>query len=126
MERALPGAPPDLRALPECCVRDRVERVVQRAELPRDDEEPLVRLEVRVDPLELLGDPVEPLEQRVELPVGDVWTIHRTDSTQRVTGSGELAPPDDVCPGEHAQEGAERVDRDVERRTDASLDECLV
>jgi hypothetical protein len=39
-------------------------------------QEPLLRLESLVDPLELLDDPVEPLEKRVDLAVSQIPAVH--------------------------------------------------
>jgi len=76
MSRPLPRAAPDLWALPERGVGDRVERVVERTELAGDENEPFMRLEATVDSVEPVGDPVEPLEQCVELAIRDVDAIH--------------------------------------------------
>ena len=62
--------------LAERGVRDRVERLVERPQLTADVEEPLLRLEPVVDPLELLDDPVETLEQRVDLAVSQIPAVH--------------------------------------------------
>ena len=68
--------PTNLRPVAECRVRDRAERLVARAQLAADMEEPLLGLEAVVDPLELLDDPVEPLEQGVDLSVAEVTPLH--------------------------------------------------
>jgi hypothetical protein len=70
------AAPSHLRLLAEGGVREGAQRLVQRPQLAADVQEALLRLHTPIDPLQLLGDPVEPLEQGVELPVGDVATIH--------------------------------------------------
>jgi hypothetical protein len=79
-----------------------------------------VRLEASVDPLELDGDPVEPLEQRIQLAIGDVDAIH-----PRIL-RGALVPPAEPLPEQHTGDRAERVDPDVERRSVTALDERLV
>jgi hypothetical protein len=82
---------------------------------------PLVRLEPRVDPLELRRDAVEPLEQRVELRSGT-----STRSMPRfyvpARASRRARPP---ASQEDADERPERVDPHVERRADLPLDERL-
>ena len=50
-------------------------------ELARDEGEALLALVRAVQALELVGDPVEPLQQRVELAISDVVLIHEPDST---------------------------------------------
>jgi hypothetical protein len=73
---ALPGAAADLRVLAERCVRDRVERFVERAQLAAHVQETLLRLEPLIDPLELLDDPVESLEERVDLAISQIPAVH--------------------------------------------------
>ncbi len=85
--------PPDLaraaadtrRRLAEGGVRERVERLLQVVELARDEHEALLALGRAVEALELVCDPVEPLEQGVELAISDVVLLHGSDSTD---GSG--------------------------------------
>ena len=60
------------RLLAECCVRERLERLVQGRELSRQPEEVLVVVEALVRLLELVADAVELLEDEVEAPVGEV------------------------------------------------------
>ena len=43
--------------------------------------EAVLPLRRAVESLELVGDPVEPLQQRVELAISDVVLIHEPDST---------------------------------------------
>ena len=50
-------------------VRERLERLVEERELVRDPEQPLVLVEPRVQPVHLLAEAIEPLEERVQLPV---------------------------------------------------------
>ena len=57
-------------------VRERLERLVQRAQLVRDPQHPVAVIEPAVERLELACDPIEALEQRIELPVGDVFSLH--------------------------------------------------
>lgn len=78
------GAATHLRALSERRVGDGAERLVERAELPADVEETLLRLEAVVDPLELLDDPVQPLEQCVDLAVTESAALHGRNSTRAV------------------------------------------
>ena len=85
---------------PRAAYATRVQRVGQRAELPRHLQEALLGLESAVDPLELVGDPVEPLEKRVELAVRDVTAFHRADLRARRSARAALpgsrrAPPRD-------------------------------
>ena len=58
-----------------------------------------------VDSLELHGDPVEPIEQRVELPVWDVVAFHGADSR----------PPSRRARARRRSRAPRGVDRDVER-----------
>ena len=62
-------------------VRERPDRLVELRELAGD--EPLVRLEAAVDPRHLGREPVDPLEERLELPVGRLFRLHRPDSRRR-------------------------------------------
>jgi hypothetical protein len=80
-----------LRLLAEGGVGEGAQRVVQRPQLAADVQEALLRLQPTIDSLQLLGDPVEPLEQGVELPVGDVATIH-VPIVGRGGGAGAAAP----------------------------------
>ena len=88
-------AAPDPRGLAERGIRERVQRLLERAELLRDQHEPFLCLEPAVDLLELLCDPVEPLEQRVELAVGDVTPFHAGDSSRRPLTSSSRRVHDD-------------------------------
>jgi len=91
--RPVPPSPPTLaraasdtrRRLPEGRVRERVERLLQVVELARDEHEPLLTLGGAIEALELACDPVQPIEQGVELAISDVVLLHGPDSTD---GSG--------------------------------------
>ena len=75
---ALAGAAADARGcLPERRVRECVQGFVQLAQLAGEERESLLLLGRAVHALELGCDPVQPLEQRVELAVGDVLVLHR-------------------------------------------------
>ena len=50
-------------------------------QLARDELEAILPLRCAVESLELVGDPVEPLQQRVELAISDVVLIHEPNST---------------------------------------------
>jgi hypothetical protein len=64
------ATPADLGALvPEGCVGEGLQRVVQVAELVRDPGERLRRVKPPVQGVDLVAEPVEPLEERVELTV---------------------------------------------------------
>src|SRR5438552_2278473 len=66
------AAAADLRGLlAEGGIRERLQRLVQRRELPGEAEEVLVVVEALVRLRELVPDPVEPLEDQVEAPVGE-------------------------------------------------------
>src|SRR5262249_17994378 len=84
-----PAAPYGRRLLAECRVRERLQRFVQGRKLARDAQELLTRVEMAVQRVHLVAQPVEPLEQRIELPVGDVLAIHgaqfRPTSSDRVS-----------------------------------------
>jgi hypothetical protein len=45
-------------------------------ELPSDEHEALLPLGRAVEPLELVGNPIESLEQGVELAISDVVLLH--------------------------------------------------
>lgn len=81
MEAALASAPPHAwRGLPECRVRERVQRLLELVQLTRHEREALLALGRAVQALELVGDPVETLEKRVELTISDI-VLHGADST---------------------------------------------
>jgi hypothetical protein len=73
-ERLLGGAAsPHLRPLlAKGGVRERLQRLVERGELVRDADEPFRRLEASVQRMDLVAEPVEPLEDGVELAVVQV------------------------------------------------------
>ena len=54
----------------------RLQRLVQVPQLVRDHGQLLAPLLAAVQPRQLLGDPVEPAEQRLELAVGDLSVFH--------------------------------------------------
>lgn len=87
--RDIPGARPVVRGfelarasadargrLPECRVRERVQRLVELPELSREQHEPLLLRCRPVETIELVSDPIEAFEQRVQLPVSDVPLFH--------------------------------------------------
>src|SRR5262249_5605673 len=82
-------APPHLRPFAaERGVRQRLERLVQVAQLVRDHGQLLARLLAAVEAGELLRDPVEPLEQRLEPAVGELSVLHAyeaSSASQRTT-----------------------------------------
>src|SRR5579862_530487 len=90
---ALAGAAAsDLRALlAERGVGERLQRLVQVAQLVRDHGELLARLLPAVEARELLDPPVEPFEQRFELAVGELVHAYESSSarlrTTRAPGS---------------------------------------
>ena len=71
------------RALPERGVGERVQRLVQAAQLARQQLEALAELGLAVQPGELVGDPVEPLEHGLELAVGHLLRVHALQSNGR-------------------------------------------
>src|SRR5262249_46207376 len=81
--------PPHLRPFAaERGVRERLERLVQVAQLVRDHGQLLARLLAAVEARELLRDPVEPLEQRLEAAVGELSVLHAyeaSSASQRTT-----------------------------------------
>ena len=62
--------------MPQGGVGESVEGLLQIVELARDEREPLLALGRAVETLELRCDPVESLEQSVELAISDVVLIH--------------------------------------------------
>jgi hypothetical protein len=50
-------------------------------DLARDEREAFLALGGAVEALELVGDPVQSLEQRVELAISDIVLVHGADST---------------------------------------------
>jgi len=74
---ALARAAADARGrLPECRVCERVQRLVELAELSREQNESLLLRCRPVETIELVSDPIEAFEQRVQLPVSDVPLFH--------------------------------------------------
>ncbi len=80
------------RLLAERRVGERLQRLVQRRELAGDAEEVLVVVEALVRLRELVGDPVEPLEDQVEAPVGEV-VLHPLIVVLRAPGATARRPP---------------------------------
>jgi hypothetical protein len=69
-----------LRALlAEGCVRERLERLVQRRELVRDPDEALSGLEAPVERVDLVAQTVESFEDGVELTVVEVLPLRHFD-----------------------------------------------
>jgi hypothetical protein len=67
------AAAPDLRpGLSERCVRERLHGVVEGRELVGDPLQPVGRVEPTVERVNLVAQPVQPLEQGVELAVVEV------------------------------------------------------
>jgi hypothetical protein len=48
-------------------------------DLARDEDEPFLALGGAVQALELVGDPVEALEESVQLPISDVVLVHGSE-----------------------------------------------
>src|SRR5262249_57553438 len=71
-----PAAPNGRRLLPERRVRQRLQRLVQRRELACNAQELLTRVEVSIERVHLVTQPVEAREQRVELTIADVFSFH--------------------------------------------------
>ena len=67
--------------MPESGVRERVQGFLQIVDLTRDEREAFLALGRAVQALELVGDSLETLEQRVELAISDVVLFHGADST---------------------------------------------
>ena len=57
-------------------VGERLEGLVQRRELARDAQQLLLRVEATGERVHLVAEPVEALEERVELTVGDFLAFH--------------------------------------------------
>ena len=75
------AAAADLRALrTKGCVGKGLQRLVETAELGDDPLQLVVRVEPAVEGMDLVAEPVEPLENRVELPVVEVLAVrcHRS------------------------------------------------
>src|SRR5690349_21366419 len=70
------AAPDGGRLLAERSVRKRLQRLVQRGELPCDAKELFARVQVPVERVHLVAETVEPLEQRVELTIADIFPLH--------------------------------------------------
>ena len=81
-----PRLPHARRRLSERRVGERVQRLLELVELARDEGEALLPLGRAVQALELVGDPVEALEQGVELAISDVVLLH--EAILRPDGSG--------------------------------------
>jgi hypothetical protein len=71
-------APLHLRSLvPERRVRERLQRVVQRGELTHDRRVALACIESAVQGAKLVTEAIKALEQRVELAVTKLLSLHR-------------------------------------------------
>src|SRR5207248_2572024 len=121
LQPRLAGPPaPDLRALvAERRIGERLERLVQVAELVGDHRQVLARLLAAVESRELIREPVEALEQRLELPVGDLFVESRWVDVRTARDVGEPRLPERPRVAEHAIE----LDRD--RPHDSMLDEPI-
>ena len=72
------SAAANLRALlAERGVRERLKRLVQARELGADPQERVVLIQPAVEAVYFVAEPVEPLEQRVELPVVEMLPVGR-------------------------------------------------
>ena len=78
------------RGLAQRSVGERVERLLQVVDLFRDEHEALLALGCAVQALELVRDPVETLEQGVELAISDVVLIHAPNSRRAPGGRTEI------------------------------------
>ena len=75
---------PDLRALlAKCGIRERLERLVQRAQLVGELQEPFRVIEPPVQRLELGAEGVEPLEHCVELAVVEALAFRHGSIVRR-------------------------------------------
>jgi hypothetical protein len=87
------AAPDARRGVAERGVCERVQRLGEVAQLASDQCEALVLLGAAVRSLQLGRDPVEPLEQRVELTVTDLFRFH--ERILRGNGPKLVAVPHD-------------------------------
>jgi hypothetical protein len=62
--------------LPERREGECVERLLEVVQLPCDEGEAFLPLRRAIEPFELVGDPVETLEECVELAVSNVVLVH--------------------------------------------------
>ncbi len=93
-------APANPRGLSESGVGERVQRFVQLAHLPREERKPFLLLRGSVEALELAGDAVEALEERVELAISQVFPFHDPDCTRHGGREPEARPPSNsLLPG---------------------------
>jgi len=69
--------------LAESRVSERLQRLVQTAQLVNQGREALAGVEAAVERPQLGVQPVEPLQQRVQLTVADLLALHGHDSTSR-------------------------------------------
>src|SRR5205814_4860928 len=79
----------------ERCIGECLQRLVQRRKLPRDSEQVLAGIEMPVQGVHLGAQAVEPLEQRIQLPVADVsfHAVHlRPSSSARVLTTAGSPP----------------------------------
>jgi len=66
--------------VPERCVGECVQRLLQVVQLARHELEPVLPLRRAIESLELVRDAVEALQQCVELAISDVVLIHWPNS----------------------------------------------
>src|SRR5215218_4862932 len=71
-----PSAPHRRRLLAEGGVGERLQRFVERGELAGDAEELLARVHPARERVHLVAQPIEPLQERVELAVGYFLPLH--------------------------------------------------
>src|SRR5205823_2699425 len=97
------------RLLPERRVGERLQRLVQRRELACQLQEVLVVVDPPVELRELVADPVEPLEEDVEAPVGEIGLLHGVIlGTPAARESGRRRFPRRARPGPRAAGPAPR------------------
>ncbi len=80
------AAPDARRRLTERRVREGVQRLLQLVQLAGDEREAVLALGRAVQAFELVGDPVETLEQGIELAISDVALLHGPNSTSGAGG----------------------------------------
>ena len=87
-EAGLSGTAPanGRRLLAERGVRERLKRLVQRRQLVRDANEALGRLKAAVERVHLVAEPVEALENRVELTIVQLLALHAPDLSPKRAG----------------------------------------
>src|SRR5207249_1075298 len=75
------------RLAPERGVRERLERLVERADLVDDRREVLARVEAAVEGRDLRVQAIEPLEERVQLPIAELVLLHGANCRARAERS---------------------------------------